>query len=250
MFSRKTNLYLIVILSCMITLCLYKTTYNQTFPWSWVPSAPYPAFTPFPFSSWPQPGYFPTTGISYTSGWPPYSPPPGYTPAAGGVPTSSTSCPVGLVSGIPLDEEFGPGTTQITRCNIMRQNIKVVMHIDQLESEPGRPYGTGHIANMIDDYEVTHGTRDYKIVGIVNGSGSIHVLNRNANPPHPLAASNVYQELTESLIAKGVQFYICQVASRRRGIKASHLIPGVKFVPQALTAIVDFQRLDYKYLHP
>lgn len=245
----------IISVSCIIFICLiilpFKTAVNgQTFPWSWPPANPFPVYNQIPISIWPQPSYFPTAGLFTTSGWPAYSPPPSYTPAPGGVPTSSTGCPVGLVTGLTLDEEFGPGASQITRCLVLRTNIKVVMQINQFESRPGRPYGLTNISRMINDYEITNGTRDYKIVAINHGSGAIQLLNRNAAQPHLDAKLNIYQELVEELIVKGVKFYLCMNSARSDGIKAFHLIPGVQFVTTAPTAIIDFQKLDYKYIQP
>jgi hypothetical protein len=115
---------------------------------------------------------------------------------------------VGLVSGLTLEEEFGPGTSQITRCLIMNYGIKVVMQINQFESSPGRAYGIRNIPTMINDYEITHGTKDYKIVAVNHSGGVTQLLSNTVATPHPDAALNVYQPLVEDLIAKGVKFYM------------------------------------------
>ncbi|MGA1791740.1 MAG: hypothetical protein ACMUIM_09650 [bacterium] len=106
-----------------------------------------------------------------------------------------------------FDEEFGPGTSQITRCLIFRQTIKVVVWIKDFEIVQGRSK-VDPIFNMIDDYRITHGTNDYKIVAVVNMEGSWLMLNRNAANPHPNAHINIYQPQVEDLISKGVKFYL------------------------------------------
>jgi hypothetical protein len=114
---------------------------------------------------------------------------------------------VGLLTGLTFDEEFGPGTSQITRCLIFRNTIRLVVQIKDFEIVPGRAQ-IAPIFNMIDDYRITHGTTDYKIAVVVNREGAWLMLNRNAANPHPNAAINIYQELVEDLIAKGVRFYL------------------------------------------
>jgi hypothetical protein len=187
---------------------LTNTIFAQYLPWSWPLGSQFPILGQFPPTLWPQQSYFPTAGLSTTSGWPVYSVPPNYTPAPGGVPTSATGCPVGLVTGLTLDEEFGPGTSEITRCLVMRNNIKMLVHIDQFEENPGRPFGLVNIQRSINDYEITNGSRDYKIVSVINGGGGTLVLNQNAATPHPTAVKNIYQPIVEELIAKGVKFYL------------------------------------------
>ena len=158
--------------------------------------------------------------------------------------------PVGLVDGLPIDVEFGAGASQITRFLMFRYGVKMVMQINQFESSPGKPYGLHNLINIINDYEITNGARDYRIVAINHGPGAIQLLNRKSVTPHPDAMANVYQEVVEDLMAKGVQFYMCMNTARSMGIKTVHLIPGVQFVTSAPTAIVDFQRMDYKYIQP
>jgi len=192
---------------CLGILCFHTTTFEQPLPWSWQPTGPFPGTYQYPLSVWPPSIFYPSAGPFLSSGWPAYLPPSGYTPAPRGTPTANGQCPVGLLTGMTLDEEFGPGTSQVTRCIIMNYGIKVVMQINNFESRPGRAYGLGNIANMIDDYKITHGTNDYKIVAINHDGGIQQLLNAHAANPHPLASANVYQPLVEDLIAKGVKFY-------------------------------------------
>ncbi|MGA1867885.1 MAG: DsrE family protein [bacterium] len=225
----------VVVIMCLVVFCFYNPLSAQILPWSWTAGNPLPIVdleiisqSPFPPSN-----LYPTT-----SGL----------PQVGGIPGVSTGCPVGLVTGLTLDEEFGPGASQITRCLYFKNDIKVLVQVNQFESRPGRPYALGNIANLIDDYEITNGTLNYQIVAVVHDGGSTLVLNRFAATPNPLAIDNMYQELVEGLLAKRVKFFLCQNSARSRAIKTFQLIPGVQFVTSAGSAIIDFQKMGFKLL--
>jgi len=101
----------------------------------------------------------------------------------GGVPNlGDNECPVGLVTGMELDEEFGPGTEELTRCLERLHKVKVVMQINRFcrddvpnaDCDDTRAYALGNIRNMIKDYEITHGMergKDYEIVAVVHSGG-------------------------------------------------------------------------------
>ncbi|MGA1867861.1 MAG: hypothetical protein ACMUJM_04865 [bacterium] len=197
MSSRKMIWIVCATLLVASVFFLCRTSLNQILPWSWTPGEPFPVVDQIPLSALPSPEIFPTTGLPYSSGYPIYSPPASIT----------RGCPVGLVSGLPFDEEFGPGTSQHTRCLIFRQNLKLVVQIKDFEIVPGRA-AIAPIFNMIDDYIITHGTNDFKIATVVNREGAWLMLNRNAADPHPNAGINVYQGLVENLMARGVKFYL------------------------------------------
>jgi intracellular sulfur oxidation DsrE/DsrF family protein len=161
-------------------------------------------------------------------------------------------CPVGLVSGLTLDQEFGPGVGALTKCNDVRHNVKVVF---QLNSN-ANCYGLGNITNVIDDFEITNGMkrgRDYQLAAIVHSGGGTMVVkdgvNGNANP---------CQAQVEALIAKGVKFYFCQNTTRgyikngrlTAGMVKEQVIDGVEYVTAGLGAIADFQATGWKYVQP
>jgi hypothetical protein len=197
----------------LIILCLKMPALSQYLPWSWAPARPFPSTGQIPLYNYPPTNYFPTTGFPSTglfpsSGWPIYSPPPSYSSAPSGAPTATGGCcPCGLVTGLTLDEEFGPGASEITRCLIMRYNIKAVYRLNHMEYSPGTPI-TRTIQTAIDDYKITHGTTDFKIAAIIHSSGLPLALNRNAATPHPEAIYNDQQPVIEDLIARGVKFYL------------------------------------------
>lgn len=161
-------------------------------------------------------------------------------------------CPVGLVSGKTLDEEFGPGTSAITRCLEKRSRVKVVFNINQFcTNNCTQPYALGNVVNAINDYEITHGMkrgRDYEIVAVLYSAGADFAVTGNA-----------FQTQVEGLLNKGVKFYLCQNTARRKGIKTDQLIQttdvngitrGIEYITSGVTALADFQSLGYAEVHP
>lgn len=161
-------------------------------------------------------------------------------------------CPVGLVSGKTLDEEFGPGTAEITRC-LEKDEVKVVYGINKTCANEActRAYALGNIQNAIKDYEITHGMSvgsDYKIIAVVYSGGYQLVVSNNAAVP--FKEENPFQTQVEELMAQGVEFYFCQNAARSNGVVTANLIPGIKFATAGVTAIADFQKMGYSYVSP
>ena len=162
-------------------------------------------------------------------------------------------CPVGLVSGLTLDDEFGSGTSELTRCLEKRSRAKVVFQINKACRNDActAPYAIGNIINAINDYEITHDMiigEDVEIAAIVHSGGYSLILNNDSDHPH--ADTNLFQAGMEELIRKGVDVYFCQNTARSRGVITEQLIPGVKYVTAGVTAIADFQMLGYGYVQP
>ena len=153
-------------------------------------------------------------------------------------------CPVGLVSGLTLDEEFGPGTADVTRCLESQKMVKVVYNVNKSCSGPNcsRPYALGNIMNAIKDYEITHGMKqgeDYELVAIFYAGGSELVLK-----------GNPYEGLLLDLMSRGVKAYFCQNTSRNKGIVLADLIEGVEYVTAGVTAVADYQLNGYAVVTP
>jgi len=162
------------------------------------------------------------------------------------------NCPVGLVSGLSLDDEFGPGTSEITRC-IQKTPVKVVYQINITcgDEACNKPYALGNIQNAINDYQITHGLmlgKDFEIIAVAY-SGGYRLMTAN-NAQQAFGEENPFQEQVESLIEQGVKIYFCQNTSRSKGIVTANLIPGIKYVTSGVTALADFQLLGYAYMQP
>jgi intracellular sulfur oxidation DsrE/DsrF family protein len=169
------------------------------------------------------------------------------------------TCPVGLVTGLTLDQEFGTGTSAITHCLQRRHGVKLVVQINQfcLDNVPNaqctRPFGLVHLANMIDDYEITHGMvlgHDYEIAAVAHTAGGLLMVKTDRGNP--------FENHVKALMARGVKFYMCQNATRalvRSGVlpagnATANIIDGVEYVTAGVTAVVDFQYQGYRYVQP
>ncbi len=166
------------------------------------------------------------------------------------------ACPVGLVNCLTLDQEFGAGTSAITHCLERRHGVKLVVQLNQfcMDNVPNgqctRPYGLIHLANMLDDYEITHGMvpgRDSEMVAVAHTAGGALMVK-----------GNQFEAQVQRLMARGVKFYMCQNATRAlirsgalpAGDATSHIIGGVEYVTAGVTAVVDFQYQGYRYVQP
>lgn len=152
------------------------------------------------------------------------------------------------------DNEFGPGSTAITRClaNTSNANVtKVVIGINWT-MKPGttdKPYGMPNIFKALKDYEVTHGMvagEDFEVVAVVHSQGWKWVMNETGGHP----GVNPNPDLINDLLARGVKMFICQNTSRKVGIQKADLLEGVGFVTAGITAIMDFRMEGYTYFQP
>jgi len=181
----------------------------------------------------------------------------------------NTQCPVGLVSGMTLNAEFGDGASMLTRCIKNRHHVRLVIEInrycrddDAAIDADGKCAGgadaLGNMKNIIADYKTTYGMvqgRDYKIVAVVHGMGGRMLLNNTG--PNP-AFKNAYMADVQAMMNEGVTFYFCQNTVRgfiRGGLIGSgdavnEVIPGVKFVTAGFTALSDFQSLGWTQVTP
>jgi intracellular sulfur oxidation DsrE/DsrF family protein len=168
-------------------------------------------------------------------------------------------CPVGLVTGLTLDEEFGAGSSGITHCLEKRKKVKLVVQANQFcmdnvsNAECTRPYALRNLTKMIDDYEITHGMkpgRDYEMAVIAHTAGGPLMLKDES--------LNQFRNDVETLIGQGVKFYLCQNATRAmisRGLlpagdATANIIDGVEYVTAGITAVIDFQYQGYVYVQP
>lgn len=192
-------------------------------------------------------------------------------------------CPVGLLHGLTLDEEFGGGTQDLTRCLERRHKVKVVIQINKFcrdsvaDADCNRPYALGNITNMLNDYETTHGMKpgkDFEVVAIVHsGGGGLvlqngykfeDILDKDGNPGKGwVTISNQFQGLVEELMGRGVQFFFCQNTTRGymnagklpsnqqgEGSATAAMIPGVEYTTAGVTAIADYESKGYSYVQP
>lgn len=186
----------------------------------------------------------------------------------------NNECPVGFVKNLSLDDEFGPGTQELTRCLKKRHQVKMVVQINQFctnSSSPcTSPYALGNIRNILDDYEITHGMtvgQDFEIAVVLHSPGGLMALkNTSYNGAGVLVSGrNPFEGQIKDLMARGVKFYFCQNTTRAyitngtlpnymtdaSGHSATgQLIDGMEYTTAGLTSIADFQALGYQYIQP
>jgi intracellular sulfur oxidation DsrE/DsrF family protein len=186
----------------------------------------------------------------------------------------NNECPVGLVSGMTLDDEFGPGSGDLTQCLKKRHRVKVVIQVNQFcrdsvpNNECTRAYALGNMSNMIKDYEITHGMkpgRDYEMVAVVHSGGGGLILKNDGydGNGNPVSGRNQFQGAVETLISQGVKFYFCQNTTRgmiranrlpdateTTGGATAEMIDGVEYTTAGVTSIADYQSRGYSYVQP
>lgn len=203
-----------------------------------------------------------------------------------------TSCPESTytttVGGVPyeINDEFGSGTNEITRC-LANKKVKLVMQVNQscrdttvvpndpqdlnngykLENHPKscgatRGYGIAQMKNMIRDYVITNqgDPKDLDLIIVVHGGGGLMLIDDQYTP-----YTNNLQPAVQELLSGGVEgvkvkFYFCMNTIRGLAGKlpfisdsadlVSKLVPDVEFVTGGLTAIGDLQNDGYVYIQP
>lgn len=142
--------------------------------------------------------------------------------------------------GVDLDDEFGSGTADMTRCLFDQNNPKVVMQINvacrdsyvdgtAVKNDVGhcasnRAYALGNIRNMIADYEGSHGVDAWEIVAVVHSGGwgmlvkdgytFTNLPGEGGGAPGVKTLSNQFEGQVQDLIARGVRFLFCQNTTR------------------------------------
>ncbi len=174
----------------------------------------------------------------------------------------NNECPVGLVSGMTLDDEFGAGASQITHCVKKRHDLKVMFQINRFcgdvtasDADCKGAYALGNMLNVIKDYEITAGMKrgiDYRMIAVVYGGGGKMLLK-----------GNKFEGQVKTLMDEGVKFYFCQNTLRgfirgglipnpvTTGIPASDsLIDGVEYVTAGISSVFDHEALGWANIAP
>jgi len=158
---------------------------------------------------------------------------------------SNVACPVESPytdeggNALTFQDKFGDGVMESLRCNERRSKVRMVMQVNAYE-QGGKPYGFRNLPNIINDFEKTHGIENWKIAVVVHSGGGDFVLN-----------GNKYEALVSGFVANpNVDVYFCLNTAAAKGWTTDMIIPGVKFVPAGLSAIMDFQYQGYKYIQP
>lgn len=154
-----------------------------------------------------------------------------------------------------IDNEFGPGTSNLTKCLEHRKNVKSVVNMSSAAlNKAGSAQQLINVRNMVDNYRNMYGMAindDFTIVIVGHGAGGRWLVSDAAyNKSFGVTTGNPNKALLEGLVADGVPVYMCQNTMRAFGWKTSDILPGVKEVPAGVTAVVDFAKSGYVALTP
>lgn len=173
------------------------------------------------------------------------------------------ACPVNYLNGVPLDVEFGVGSEAITHCLVKRHGAKIVVEVDSafpldvngLVNKSKATFLT-NLDKMIDNYEVVNGMeigKDIDIIVVMSSNGGALLSKAHKTfgvdalgNPNP----NPYAALVAKGLAKGIKFYLCQMAARELSIKRNNMLDGVEFVTGGHLAVLDLQQLGYAVVKP
>lgn len=87
---------------------------------------------------------------------------------------------------------------------------------------------------------------DARIVAVAHAAG-VDFLMKGAKT----AKGNEYRGAIEDLELQGVEFRVCEITLRERGLRREHFLPEVKFVASGVAEIARLQsREGYAYLRP
>lgn len=156
-------------------------------------------------------------------------------------------------NGISIEEKFGPGSMDATRCLTKVKKVKIIYQINKecKNSKCLKAYAAGNIINHINDFEITHQMNhdDYEIAVIIHSAGWKLVLDNSSLTKH--AANNPFQTEIENLInMPSVKLYFCQNTANSKKVIFANMLHDIGFVTAGVSAISDFQTIGYKYVQP
>lgn len=150
-----------------------------------------------------------------------------------------------------IDEEFGSGTADKTRPLNQVRNVRFLFQVNQLYKDPAQtqPFAVENILNTLSDFQ-NHNMveQDYDLVAIVHAEGWPLILDNNATDRHQ--TTNPFQKDIEDLLRRNIHVFFCLNTARKKNVRTSQVISGVKLVTSGVTAIGDFQAEGYRYIQP
>ena len=118
------------------------------------------------------------------------------------------------------------------------QTIRTVYHLSQGLEEASR--GLEYIRNHLEAAPAA------QIVVVTHAAG-VDFLRKGAKT----ARGNEYRSMVEDLELQGVEFRVCEITLRERGMRRDQFLPVVRFVPSGVAEIARLQhREGHAYLRP
>jgi hypothetical protein len=118
------------------------------------------------------------------------------------------------------------------------QPVRAVYHFSEGLEQASR--GLQYLRNHLE------ADPDAKIVAVAHAAG-VDFLMKGAKT----AKGNEYRDAVEDLDLQGVEFRVCEITLRERGLRREQFLPEVKFVASGVAEIARLQsREGYAYLRP
>lgn len=168
--------------------------------------------------------------------------------------TALATCPQAAVDAMNID--FGPGTSDVTKCLTVRDDIRVAVNLSTstLNPKSGISQTINNVKNLIQNYEGIYGLTlndEYEVVVVAHFAGGRFLLNDDAyNRTYAVTTGNPTRVDIEALVAKGIPIYMCQNTMRSNQWVSADLIPGVLQVPGGVAALVDYSLQHWALLTP
>lgn len=186
----------------------------------------------------------------------------------------------GIAADQVIDAEFGLGAQKITQCLKKREDVKLVVRVNDTfrtdafgQARLNKAMYFSNIDKFINQYTNTHDLKfgkDVDVVVVLGGSGAAlattqHPIFKGAAVrwnkevdagKHPgqakldVSMDNPYVDVIKNAMKMGIKFYLCQEASRTLKISMKNKIEGIYFVPAAHAATADFIQDGYAIIIP
>jgi intracellular sulfur oxidation DsrE/DsrF family protein len=119
-----------------------------------------------------------------------------------------------------------------------QQPVRVVYHVGEGVEQASR--GLQFIRNHLEADPAA------QIVVVTHAAG-VDFLMKGAKT----ARGNEYRSMIEDLELQGVQFRVCEITLRERGLRRDQFLPEARFVPSGVAEVARLQhREGYAYLKP
>jgi len=173
---------------------------------------------------------------------------------AGNSKSEELECPDQAIQD--MDNQFGIGTSERTKCIQKRSGLKSVIawNLASVNKRSGFAQQVQVTRNSVNNWEGIYDmqiNKDFEVVAIGYAGGGRWLLTDEAyNRTYNVTTGNPTSDLTASLIARGVTVYMCQNTMRGNSWVTSDLLPGVQMVPSGAVGLIDHMNSGYKYINP
>lgn len=115
---------------------------------------------------------------------------------------------------------------------------KVVYHVSDIENARRAMVNINNHLNLL-------GEQNAEIVLVSNGSGVLAMVEGARDP-----AGGEYSARIHNLMARGVQFQVCEISLRAKKIDPASLVLNTTLVPSGVVQLGHLQQLGYGYIRP